>query len=140
MARSASRSIDPASGRTDDGGPLAAFNFGLKTVPVDRRRHRDRETRLLAILGGIVAAAELGLKEHDRLRLARKMLERRLVGKRTSSKLPELIELVISRPLVSAGMIAKELAVTPRAALRIVEELGLREMTGRGRFRAWGVL
>ncbi|MBB3163169.1 hypothetical protein FHS25_003647 [Rhizobium laguerreae] len=119
---------------------LAAFNLGLKTIPVDRRRHRHRETRLLAILGGIVAAAELGLKEHDRLALARKMMERRLIGRRTSSKLPELIELVISRPLVSTGMIAKELAVTPRAALRLVEELGLREMTGRGRFRAWGVI
>ncbi len=119
---------------------LAAFNFGLKTMPVDRRRHRDRETRLLAMLAGISAAAELGLKEHDRLALARKMMERKLVGKRTSSKLPGLIELVISRPLVSAGMIAKELAVTPRAALRIVDELGLREMTGRGRFRAWGVI
>ncbi|NWM44836.1 DUF1612 domain-containing protein, partial [Escherichia coli] len=87
---------------------LAAINLGLKAVPVDRRRHRDRETRLLAILGGIIAAAELGLKEHDRLALARTMMERKLVGKRTSSKLPELIELVISRPLVSAGMIAKE--------------------------------
>lgn len=126
-------------GGISTGSHLAAFNFGLKTVPVDRRRHRDRETRLLAILGGIIAAAELGLKEHDRLLLARKMMERRLFGKRTSSKLPELIELVISRPLVSAGMIAKELAVTPRGALRLVEELGLREMTGRGRFRAWGI-
>lgn len=122
------------------GAHLAAMNLGLKTVPVDRRRHRDRETRLLAILAGVIAAAELGLKEHDRLLLARAMMERRLVGKRTSSKLPGLIELVISRPQVSAGMIAKELAVTPRAALRIVEELGLREMTGRGRFRAWGIV
>lgn len=40
----------------------------------------------------------------------------------------------------SAGMVAETLEVTPRAALRIVEELGLREMTGRGRFRAWGVI
>jgi len=119
---------------------LAAFNFGLKTIPVDRRRHRDRETRLLAILAGIITAAELGLKEHDRLTLARIMMERKLVGKRVSSKLPRLIELVMSRPLVSAGMIAKELAITPRAALRVVEELGLREMTGRGRFRAWGIV
>ena len=119
---------------------LAAFNVGFKTIPVDRRRHRDREARLLAMAHGFLAAAELGLKEHDRLALARKLMERRLIGKRTSSKLPGLIELVLSRPLVSAGMIAKELAVTPRAALRIVEELGLREMTGRGRFRAWGVI
>ncbi|MNR97704.1 HTH DNA binding domain protein [compost metagenome] len=122
------------------GAHLAAINLGLKTIPVDGRRHRDRETRLLAIAQGLIAAAEIGLKEHDRLALARTMMERKLVGKRTSSKLPELIELVISRPLVSAGMIAKELAVTPRAALRIVEDLGLREMTGRGRFRAWGII
>lgn len=119
---------------------LAAINLGLKTIPVDRRRHRDRETRLLAIAHGLLFAAELGLKEHDRLALARTMMERKLVGKRTSSKLPQMIQLVMAKPLVSAGMIAKELAITPRAALRIVEELGLREMTGRGRFRAWGVI
>ncbi|WP_326892004.1 RHE_PE00001 family protein (plasmid) [Rhizobium beringeri] len=118
---------------------LAAINLGLKTIPVDRRRHRDRETRLLAILTGITAAAELGLKEHDRLTLARQSMERRLVGRRQTSKLPALIELVMSRPLVSAGMIVKAVDVTPQAAIRIVGELGLREITGRGRFRAWGV-
>ncbi|NTE89013.1 RHE_PE00001 family protein [Agrobacterium rubi] len=122
------------------GAHLATINLGLKTIPVDRRRHRDRETRLLAIAHGLLAAAEFGLKEHDRLALARTLLERKLVGKRTSSKLPKMIEMVTAKPLVSAGMIAKDLGVTPRAALRIVEELGLREMTGRGRFRAWGVL
>jgi len=122
------------------GAHLAAINLGLRTIPVDRRRHRDRETRLLAIAGGLIAAAETGLKEHDRLALARKMMERKLEGRRTSSKLPDLVELVMARPLVSASMIAKELGVTPRAALRIVEELGLREMTGRGRFRAWGTI
>ncbi|UVC12654.1 DUF1612 and helix-turn-helix domain-containing protein (plasmid) [Rhizobium sp. TH2] len=119
---------------------LTAINLGLKSIPVDRRRHPGRNTRLLALLNGLVATAELGLKEHDRLSLARQVLQRRLVGRRTSSKLPELIELAMARPLVSAGMIAEALGVTPRAALRIVEELGLREMTGRGRFRAWGVL
>jgi hypothetical protein len=122
------------------GTHLAAINLGLKTIPVDRRRHRDRETRLLAIAHGFLAAAEIGLKEHDRLALAQKMMERKLDGRRTSSKLPELVELVMAKPLVSAGMVAKALDVTPQAARRIVLELGLREMTGRGRFRAWGVL
>ncbi|TAW70121.1 DUF1612 domain-containing protein [Rhizobium ruizarguesonis] len=119
---------------------LAPVNLGLKTIPVDRRRHRDRDTRLLATAHGLLAAAEIGLKEHDRLALARKMMERKLEGRRTSSKLPELIELVMAKPLVSAGMVAKTLEVTPQAARRIVSELGLREMTGRGRFRAWGIL
>ncbi|WP_183638802.1 RHE_PE00001 family protein [Rhizobium leguminosarum] len=121
------------------GAQLAAINLGLKTIPVDRRRHRDRGTRLLAIAQGLIVAAEIGLKEHDRLALARKMMERKLEGRRTSSKLPELVELVMQRPLVSAGMVVKTLGVTPQAARRIVLELGLREMTGRGRFRAWGV-
>ncbi len=122
-------------------GPhLAAINLGLKTIPVDRRRHRDRETRLLAIAHGLLAAAEIGLKEHDRLTLAKTMMDRKLEGRRTSSKLPELVELVMARPLLSAGMVAKTLDVTPQAARRIVLELGLREMTGRGRFRAWGAL
>ncbi|MCO5966547.1 RHE_PE00001 family protein [Sinorhizobium meliloti] len=119
---------------------LAAVNLGLKSIPVDRRRHRDRETRLLAIAHGVIAAAEFGLKEHDRLALARQMMERKLLGRRTSSKLPELIELVMAKPLVSAGMVVTTLEVTPQAARRIVGELGLREMTGRGRFRAWGVI
>ncbi|QQF06964.1 RHE_PE00001 family protein [Sinorhizobium meliloti] len=122
------------------GAHLAAVNLGLKSIPVDRRRHRDRDARLLAIADGLIAAAELGLKEHDRLALARQMMERKLTGRRTSSKLPELIELVIAKPLVSAGMVVKTLEVTPQAARRIVGELGLREMTGRGRFRAWGVI
>ncbi|NKN08608.1 RHE_PE00001 family protein [Rhizobium laguerreae] len=122
------------------GAHLAAINLGLKTIPVDRRRHRDRETRLLAIAHGLIAAAEGGLKEHDRLALARKILERKLDGRRTSSKLPELVELVMAKPLVSAKMVAHTLDVTPQAARRMVLELGLREMTGRGRFRAWGSL
>ncbi|WP_433762957.1 RHE_PE00001 family protein [Brucella anthropi] len=119
---------------------LLAFNAGLKSIRVERRRHRNFETRLMASLDGLMAGVELGFKEHDRLLLARQMLERRLAGRRASSKLPGLIELVLARPLVSTGLIAKELDITPRAALRLVEELNLREMTGRGRFRAWGIM
>ncbi|WP_164049239.1 RHE_PE00001 family protein [Rhizobium leguminosarum] len=122
------------------GAHLAAINLGLKTIPVDQRCHRGRETRLLAIAHGFLAAAEIGLKEHDRLTLAKTMMDRKLEGRRTSSKLPELVELVMAKPLVSAGMVAKTLEMTPQAARRIVLELGLREMTGKGRFRAWGIL
>ncbi len=119
---------------------LLAFNAGLKTIRVERRRHRNFETRLMASLEGLMAGIELGFREHDRLMLARQMLERRLTGRRASSNLPGLIDLVLARPLVSTGLIAKELDITSRAALRLVEELSLREMTGRGRFRAWGII
>lgn len=139
LGRLLSASILRQAGITT-GAHFASINLGLKTIPVDRRRHRDRETRLLAIAHGLLATAEIGLKEHDRLVLARQMMERKLAGRRTSSKLPELVELVMAKPLVSAGMVAKTLEVTPQAARRIVLELGLREMTGRGRFRAWGIV
>ncbi|MGL3609005.1 RHE_PE00001 family protein [Rhizobium sp. G187] len=139
LGRLLAASILRESGLTN-GGHLAAINVGLKAIPVDRRRHRDRETRLLAIARALTISAETGLKEHDRLVLARQMMMRKLEGRRTSSRLPELVELVMARPLISAGMVAKTLEVTPQGARRIVQELGLREMTGRGRFRAWGVI
>jgi hypothetical protein len=139
LGRLFSASILRQAGITS-GAHLASINLGLKTIPVDRRRHRDRETRLLAIAHGFLAAADIGMKEHDRLTLAKTMMDRKLEGRRTSSKLPELVELVMAKPLVSAGMVAKTLALTPQAARRIVLELGLREMTGRGRFRAWGII
>ncbi|MBU0831204.1 MAG: DUF1612 and helix-turn-helix domain-containing protein [Alphaproteobacteria bacterium] len=139
LGRLLAASILRESGVTS-GAHLAAINLGLKAIPVDRRRHRDRETRLLAITKALIIAAETGLKEHDRLVLARQMMMRKLEGRRTSSRLPELVELVMARPLISAGMVAKTLDVTPQGARRIVQELGLREMTGRGRFRAWGVV
>ncbi|TAY60710.1 RHE_PE00001 family protein, partial [Rhizobium leguminosarum] len=124
LGRLFSASILRQAGVTS-GAHLAAINLGLKTIPVDRRRNRDRETRLLAIAHGFLAAAEIGMNEHDRLTLAKTMLDRKLEGRRASSKLPELVELVMAKPLVSAKMVAKALEVTPQAARRIVLELGL---------------
>jgi hypothetical protein len=91
-------------------------------------------------LEAITAAAAAGLKDHDRWLTARTLLARKLTGRRSTSRLPALLDYVVSRPVVSAGMIAKELGITPRAAQNLVGELGLREATGRGRYRAWGIL
>ncbi len=78
--------------------------------------------------------------DHDRWLMARNLLARKLAGRRSTSRLPELLDYVLTRPIVSAGMIAEELGITPRAAQNLVAELGLREATGRGRYRAWGIL
>ncbi|HCL66650.1 MAG TPA: hypothetical protein DIC56_17785, partial [Rhizobium sp.] len=45
--------------------------------------------------------------------------------------------LLLFRP--PSSMIVKQLKVSHRAALDLVAELGVREVTGRGSFRAWGV-
>jgi Protein of unknown function (DUF1612)/HTH DNA binding domain len=118
---------------------LASLHLGAKQIPRERRRARSRADRLVAVLDAIHEAANMGLKEHDRLMLAKGQMEQRLSERRASSRLPGLIELVLSRPLVSSGMIQQALKVSKQGALNLVGELGLREMTGRGRFRAWGV-
>jgi Protein of unknown function (DUF1612)/HTH DNA binding domain len=119
---------------------LACLHLGAKNIPRERRRARNRGDRLLAALDAIHEAALAGLKEHDRLVLAKNQMERRLRDRRASSKLPDLVKLVLARPLVSTGMIQDRLRVSKQGALNLVGELSLREMTGRGRFRAWGIV
>jgi hypothetical protein len=122
------------------GSHLFCLNAGLRVVPRERRKSPIRTIRLLAVLDAIAEAASAGLKELDRLALAKSQMERRLRNRRKSSSLPALIELVLARPVVSAGLIAAELKISQRAALGLVAELGIREVTGRGRYRAWGLL
>ncbi|MAZ85015.1 MAG: hypothetical protein CML31_00885 [Rhizobiales bacterium] len=119
---------------------LLAFAVGLREVPRERRRASDRTVRLVAFLDAMGAAAAAGMKDIDRLTLAKRQLERKAAGKRTTSSIPVAIDLLLSRPIVSAHMIAKAAKITPRGALNLVGELGVRELTGRGRYRAWGVL
>ena len=112
----------------------------MRAIPRERRRAVGHTARLQTWLEAIAAAAEGGLKDHDRWLLARQQLERKLAGRRSTSKLPGLIDLVLIHPIVSTGMIAESLGVTPRGAQDLVAELGLRETTGRGRYRAWGII
>jgi hypothetical protein len=119
---------------------LPCLHAGLKSIPRERRRPRDAAARLAVQLEALTAAAEAGRKDHDRWLMARNLLARKLTGRRATSKLPALLDYVLTRPIVSAGMIAAELGITPRAAQNLVVELGLREATGRGRYRAWSVL
>lgn len=119
---------------------LLAFAVGLREIPREHRRARDRTTRLVAYLDAMSAAAGIGIKDIDRLTLAKRQLERKAAGRRTTSSLPVAVDLLMSRPIVSAHMVAKAAKITPRGALNLVGELGVREITGRGRYRAWGIL
>jgi hypothetical protein len=119
---------------------LPCLHAGLKSISRERRRPRDAAARLAVQLEAMTAAAEAGRKDHDRWLMTRNLLARKLAGRRATSKLPALLDYVLTRPIVSAGMIAEELGITPRAAQNLVAELGLREATGRGRYRAWGIL
>ena len=83
----------------------------------------------------LAAAADAGLKDHERWAPARALLARPLGGRRSTYRLPALLDLILSRPTISAGNIAQELRITRRA----VRDLGVRGVMGRGRYRAWGI-
>ncbi|EPE94985.1 RHE_PE00001 family protein [Rhizobium grahamii] len=119
---------------------LFAFYAGLKMVRHEKRRARDRLTRLQAFLEAMVESAAAGLKEMDRLVLARTQMEIRFRDRRSNSSLPQLADFVLSRPMVSSAMVARELRVTSRGALNLLNDIGIREITGRGRYRAWGII
>lgn len=119
---------------------LPALCEGLAAVPRERRRARSATERLIANLAGLAAAGEAGLRHHDRWAGARAALLKKCEGRRESSMLRQAVDAVIARPLVSAAILAKEIDVTERAALNLVADLGLRETTGRKRYRAWAVI
>jgi hypothetical protein len=88
-------------------------------------------------------AVAQGQKDLDRLILAREAMERVTRACRSNSKLPELVTLFLSRPLVTVALGAKLLKVTPKAVDLMLVQLGgarPRELTGRLRYRAWGIV
>ena len=61
----------------------------------------------------------------------------------TYCKLPELVELCLPRPLVTALLAAKLLTVTPKAVDLMLAQRGgalPRELTGRTGYHAWGIV
>ena len=100
----------------------------------------SRSGRILFWLAAVLAAAVQGFKDHDRWLLARAGREGKLKGRRGNSHLPRALELALARPIVTAELIAQELGVSARAGQNLIAELGLRELTGRRRYRAWGIL
>jgi hypothetical protein len=79
-------------------------------------------------------------KDLDRLILARELMNRVTAQCRSNSKLPELVELFLSRPLVTVPLEAKLLEVTPKSIDLMLIELGgalPHELTGRTRYCAW---
>jgi hypothetical protein len=65
----------------------------------------------------------------------------KLKGRRLTSRLPDLISLILSSPPISIPLAAKQLKICPKAVEGMLKELSSdREFTGRGRYRAWGIV
>lgn len=126
-------------GRAKTHAHLALIGCGLRAIASKERRHAAPSQRYIAGLRALTAGAQEGLRNHETWSAAKLLLEQKLRGKRSNSRLPKLVELLVGRPLVSTRVIASELEISRRAAQSLVAELGCREITGRGRFRAWSL-
>lgn len=99
--------------------------------------------RIAGLLGALIETAAFGQADLDRLSLARELMFRKCEGRRGNSKLAELVDLFVSSPLVTVQMAAARLKVSPQAVEAMLKELGgslPRELTGRKRYRAWGIM
>ncbi len=119
---------------------LALVGWGLKAIPYKERRDVSSAGRCIAGLKALTAGARAGAGMHSGWLAAKTLLENKLKGRRSSSKLPQLVNLLLSRPIVTVTVAANELGVSRRAAHDLIADLGLREVTGRGRYRAWSVM
>jgi Protein of unknown function (DUF1612)/HTH DNA binding domain len=105
--------------------------------------HQTLAVRLAGLIEAIYDSARLADGDLKRLTLAREVMGRRCEGRRGNSRLGHLVDLFLASPLVSTQLAAERLGVTPQAVEAMLKELGPslpRELTGRKRYRAWGVL
>jgi hypothetical protein len=120
--------------------PLAAGFKQSKFRPQGREGAAEKLEGFCQVLEQALVIAH---KDLDRLILARELMNRVTAKTRSNSKLPELVELFLSRPLVTVPLGAKLLKVTPKAVDLMLAQLGgapPRELIGRTRYRAWGIV
>ena len=119
------------------------FATGLQKIWPRPRRGTPFASGFGDILVAIAHAAAHGLEAHHRLVLAKTALARPLAGRRSSSHLAALADLLLSHPLVSAPMAARHLGLSLRGATLLIEELVragcVCERTGRARYRAFSI-
>ncbi|WP_262031680.1 RHE_PE00001 family protein [Microvirga sp. Mcv34] len=133
-------SILRARGLTAHLLPLAAGFKQSKFRPQGREGAAETLEGFCQVLEEALGLAH---KDLDRLILAGELMGRVTAKTRSNSKLPGLVELFLSRPLVTVPLAAKLLKVTPKAVDLMLAQLGgalPRELTGRTRYRAWGIV
>ncbi|WP_208978014.1 RHE_PE00001 family protein [Labrenzia sp. 011] len=122
---------------------LPTLSAALRKSPFRWRRKDPFQTRISGLLTGFETAARDTMDQLDRLSIAQEQLDRHCRSCRSHSRLPDFAQMFLSRPLVTIPMARQELGVTAAAVDHMIRQLGPalpRELTGRGRYRAWGIL
>lgn len=120
--------------------PLAS---GFRAANLNSRHPVPRERAIGVFCSLLDQALKIATSDFAALSLSRELMGQRLRGRRASSKLPGLVDLFLSRPVVTMPLAGMHLDVTPHAVKCMFKELGQslpRELTGRSRYRAWGII
>lgn len=128
---------------------LLPIEIGRKLTPERKNKptcprfssHARIEAHMMTFLSWVEAAARHGTRTLDQLATNEAIIRNKIRNKRRNSKLPMLVDLLLSRPIVSAPLAARELRVSTQAAEKMFAELGsnVHEVTGRKRYRAWAI-
>jgi hypothetical protein len=97
----------------------------------------------LAFLHLVAESARMGLRELDRLEAAAEKGRALTVRADQRSRLPDAIESLLRHPALTPNALAAELRIARQTATALLRELQakslVREVTGRGRFRAFAI-
>ena len=120
---------------------LLPIDTGRRFTKYRRHPAHGCHTRITGCLEWIETAAIRAGKELDNLLMAERLLRPTLAARRRHSRLADLVTLLLSRPVISAPMAARVLRVSPQAVLQMLAKLGppVRELSGRSRYRVWGI-
>jgi hypothetical protein len=122
---------------------LPALGLGYRKGRFRWSPHQAQGVRLAGLIEAMQGSATLADSDLKRLTLAREVMGRRCEGRRGNSKLPQLVDLFMASRLVTVQMATEKLKVTQQAVEVMLKELGPslpRELTGRKRYRAWGIV
>ena len=117
---------------------------GLRSDVADRVAGRGRPvTWPLAFLHLGVESARMGLRELDRLEAAAEQGRGVVAGNDKRSRLPDALDALLRAPALTPKALAARLKVAPQTGTALLRELQgrgvVREVTGRGSFRAFAI-
>lgn len=107
------------------------------------QRQVETEERITSLLAAFTELAKLGHADLDRLTLAGEVMLNKVPSRGRHIKLLEMIAVFVELPVVSNAILIKPLKISKQAVDYLLAQLGSalpRELTGRERYRAWGVL
>jgi hypothetical protein len=121
---------------------LLPIDAGWRFAAYRPHPRHDFAMRIGGFLTWVQAAARFGQKEFDSMAIGERLLRSELAKRRSNSRVPQLVELLLARPFVSVPLAAKALRISRQAAHAMLKQLGspVHKLTDRLRYNAWTIM